>query len=117
MGNIDKGVFFVKNDKVALELYDLNKKFVKFIYDGKNTAILTDENNEEYILENIVFEIRSLLKNGEDLMMLKNENNVVEEIYFLKVKVDNTLTYEDNFSEKSVEVFEELKELMEEKAV
>ena len=50
-------------------------------------------------------------------MMMQNENNVVKEIYFLKVKVDNTLTYEDNFSEKSVEVFEELKELMEEKAV
>ncbi|MBE6462687.1 MAG: hypothetical protein E7005_02880 [Alphaproteobacteria bacterium] len=117
MGNIDKGVFFVKNDKVALELYDLNKKFVKFIYDGKNTAILTDENNEEYILENIVFEIRSLLKNGEDLMMLKNENNVVEEIYFLKVKIDDTLAYEDDFNEKSVKLFDEIKDFVDKSAV
>ena len=117
MFSIDRGVFFVKNDRVALELYDLGKKFIKLVYDGKNTVILTDENNEEYILENIVYEVRTLLKEGEDLMMMQNENNVVKEIYFLKVKVDNTLTYEDNFSEKSVEVFEELKELMEEKAV
>ncbi len=117
MISIDRGVFFVKNDRIALELYDLGKKFIEFVYDGKNTVILTDENHEEYILENIVYEVRTLLKDGEDLMMMQNENNVVKEIYFLKVKVDNTLAFEDNFSEKSVEVFEELKELMEEKAV
>lgn len=117
MISIDRGVFFVKNDRIALELYDLGKKFIEFVYDGKNTVILTDENHEEYILENIVYEVRTLLKDGEDLMMMQNENNVVKEIYFLKVKVDNTLAFEDNFSEKSTELFDEIKELIEDKAV
>ena len=54
MISIDRGVFFVKNDRIALELYDLGKKFIEFVYDGKNTVILTDENYEEYILENLI---------------------------------------------------------------
>ena len=117
MNNIDKGVFFVKNDKIALELYDLNKKFTMLLYDKKNTVVLVDENNEKYILENIVPEIRSLLKDEENIMMLQNENNKVKEIYFLKVKIDDTLVYEDNFNEKSVELFEYISEFIDKDAV
>ena len=117
MISIDKGVFFVKNNKIALELYDLNHKFIKLVYDGKNTIILINEKKEEYTLENIVPEVRSLLKDGETLLVMHNNDNVVKDVYFLKIKLDDKLAFEDNFSEKSKVLVEDLKEFIEQSAV
>ncbi len=112
MKKIDKGVFFIKDDKILLELYDLQGKFIYFIYDGKNTIVLNDEKKEEYILENIVPEVRSELKNKEKIMILHNENGEIKEMYVLNIKIDETLSFKDNFKEKSIEMYNEMNEFV-----
>lgn len=109
---IDKSVFFVKNNKVALELYNMELKFTKLVYDGKNTIILSDTENNEYILENIVKEVRGYLRDKEKIMMMQNEDGVVKEVYFLSVDVDNSMNYKDEYIDKCEEMFEEISNII-----
>lgn len=112
MEYIDKGVFFIKNNKVALELYDIDHKFEKISYDGKNTIVLSTAENGEYILKNIAPDIRKLLQDKEKIMMLQNQNGEVAEIYFLTIELDKTLQFEDEYNKKSEEIFDEISNII-----
>ena len=55
---LDDFIFYVLDNQVAIGIDNLPIIAQNIIYDGKNTLILQTSENKNYILQNIVLEVR-----------------------------------------------------------
>ena len=102
-------MFYVKDDEVALEVYE-DFRANKIVYDGKNTLVLTDNKNGRFIVQNIVFDVRRLLKKDKTLMIIHSKDDEIEDVYELKIHVNENSIFKDDLREKAKEFFEKVYE-------
>ena len=99
--------FYVNEGEVALEVFD-EFKADKVVYDGKNTLVLFDGDKGCFIVKNILPNIRKLLKDDVDLLVIHSKDDEIEDVYELKIKVNKDTIFKDDFYEKAQEFFEKV---------
>lgn len=102
-------MFYVKDDDVALEVYE-DFRANKVVYDGKNTLVLTDNKKGSFIVQNIIFDVRRLLRKDKQLMVIHSKDDEIEDVYELRIHVNEDSIFKDDLREKAKEFFEKVYE-------
>lgn len=108
---LDNFEFHAKNNELAISIYFPVAEIDNLRWDTKNTIILSMKNGEEYILTNILPNIREILKQIKTVMIVfKQEQNIVE-AYDVEIIKDTTMKFDDLFNEEAISCYRKLEEL------
>ncbi|MBR1915054.1 MAG: hypothetical protein IJ830_01240 [Alphaproteobacteria bacterium] len=98
---LDEFVFYINDDQVAVSINNIDINAEKAIYDGKNILYLKTPEDKSYALQNIVPEVRSILKKSNELTIILLKDQEFVDAYELELKIDETLSEEDVFSDEA----------------
>lgn len=104
--------FYVKDGQVAVSFDEENAILAdRAVYDGKNTLLLAGVDNKVFAVQNIVPEVRSILKNAGEVMVILEKDNEIAGAYELPLEYNEKLDFEDNFVSEAKDFCEFVTEL------
>lgn len=114
MIELDDFEFLVKDNELAVSV-DLPVCEINNIkWDTRNTLILSTQDGKEYILSNILPNIREMLRTTETIMIIfKQEENIIEAFDSTVIK-DPSLAFDDSFNKDALSLYREFEELKKE---
>ena len=98
---LDDFVFYINAGEVAVGLSDIEINAQKAVYDGKNMLYLKSPNDMQYILQNIVPEVREALKKAKAVTIILLKNGDCQEAYELSLQTDENLFGNDTFFDEA----------------
>lgn len=112
---VNHAEFYVKNQEtaIAFDMEEVQPLADKAAYDGKNTLVLLGINNTQFIVQNIVPEVRESLQKQSTIMVILRQKGEIQAAYSLKLETDNNLGFADTFSEQSQQLCTELETIVE----
>ena len=108
---LDSFEFYTKNNELAILIDCPVAEINNLRWDTKNTIILSMENGEQYILTNILPNIREILEQRETAMVVFKQEQDIVEAYDIKIIKDPTLGFEDLFNEEAISCYRKFEEL------
>lgn len=111
---IDEACFYLKESGVAVFLNNLAVLAESAVYDGRNTLVLTSGDGKNYAVQNIVPEVRKVLAEADNLMVILGNGEEISDAYELKLQHNDNLGFEDTFFENASKFYEDMVKLVEE---
>ncbi len=102
---LDNFEFYIKNNELAISIDCSVAEINNLRWDTRNTIILTMENGEQYLLTNILPNIRDILQRIETVMIVFKQKQEIVEAYDVEIIKDNTLEFDDLFNEEAISCY------------
>ena len=80
-----------------------------FMYDGRNCAILTRNDEKAFLLTNINPDARKVLNKLDTIVIIERDKGEVSNVYEVEVRHVENIPYPDNFQEDVNKMLDELK--------
>ena len=106
---LDNFAFYLKDNEVAVGVNIPVDDVDCLVWDEKNTLILKTENGTEYVLVNILPNVRDVLKSVSLVTVIFTQENDVKDAVDVGLVVNPSLTYDDNFNEEALSCYRSLK--------
>lgn len=108
---LDDFEFHIKNNELAISVDCPVAEINNLKWDTKNTIILSMEDGIQYVLTNILPNIREILEKTEKVMVIFKQKQDVVEAYDVEIIKDATLEFDDLFNEEAVSCYRKFEEL------
>lgn len=108
---LDNFEFHIKNNELAISIDCPVAEINNLKWDTKNTIILSMEGGEQYLLTNILPNIREILKKIETAMIVFKQKQDIIEAYNVEIIKDTTLEFDDSFNEEAISCYRKFEEL------
>ncbi len=108
---LDDFEFHIKNNELAISVDCPVAEINNLKWDTKNTIILSMEDGTQYVLTNILPNIREILEKTETVMVIFKQKQDIVEAYDVEIIKDATLEFDDLFNEEAVSCYRKFEEL------
>ena len=108
---LDNFEFHIKNNELAISIDCPVAEINNLKWDTKNTIILSMEDGKQYILTNILPNIREILEKIETVMIVFKQKQDIVEAYNVEIIKDTTLEFDDSFNEEAISCYRKFEEL------
>ena len=108
---LDNFEFNIKNNELAISIDCPVAEINNLKWDTKNTIILSMEGGEQYLLTNILPNIREILKKIETAMIVFKQKQDIVEAYNVEIIKDTSLKFDDSFNEEAISCYRKFEEL------
>lgn len=108
---VENACFYVKDGKAAVSIEDVPVLADSAVYDDKNTLLLAGVDGKTYAVQNIVPDVRMVLKDSDDIMVILEKDNDIAGAYELPLKHNETLGFEDNFANGAKDFYKFVEDL------
>ena len=108
---LDNFEFHIKNNELAISIDCPVAEINSLKWDTKNTIILSMEDGKQYILTNILPNIREILEKIETVMIVFKQKQDIIEAYNVEIIKDTTLEFDDSFNEEAISCYRKFEEL------
>ena len=109
MAILDNFSFFINEADVAVAIDCPVDAISSATWDEKNTLILKMENGVEYLLVNILPNIREIMTKVDFITVIFMQNREIKEACDVELKKDSNLNFEDNFKNEALDCYMALK--------
>ena len=108
---LDNFEFNIKNNELAISIDCPVAEINNLKWDTKNTIILSMEDGEQYLLTNILPNIREILEKIETVMIVFKQKQDIVDAYDIEIIKDTTLEFDDSFNEEAISCYRKIEEL------
>lgn len=108
---LDHFEFHIKNNELAIFIDCPVAEINNLKWDTKNTIVLSMEDGKQYILTNILPNIREILEKIETAIIVFKQKQDIVEAYNVEIIKDATLEFDDLFNEEAISFYREFEEL------
>ncbi len=108
---LDNFEFHIKDNELAISIDCPVAKINNLKWDTKNTIILSMEDETQYILTNILPNVREILERIETAMIIFKQKQDIVEAYNVEIIKDTTLEFDDSFNEEAISCYRKFEEL------
>ena len=108
---LDNFEFHIKNNELAISIDCPVAEINNLKWDTKNTIILSMEDGEQYLLTNILPNIREILEKIETVMIVFKQKQDIVDAYDIEIIKDTTLEFDDLFNEEAISCYRKIEEL------
>lgn len=110
---IENACFYVKDGQVAVSFADTAVLAERTVYDGKNTLALYGIDGKIYVVQNIVPDVREILKKSQNIMVVLEQGGKIAGAYEVFLLINDSLDFEDNFNQEAKGFFADMLKLAE----
>ncbi len=108
---LDEFEFHIKDNELAIFLDCSVAEINDLKWDTKNTIILSMEGGKQYVLTNILPNIREILKRVKTVLIVFKQKQDIVEAYNVEIIKDTTLEFDDSFNEEAISFYRKFEEL------
>lgn len=108
---VEKFEFLISGDELAIAVDFPVTNIKNICWDGKNTIVINSENDNKYVLMNILPNIRQMLENTKTLMLIFMQGQEIAEAYDIELTKDTSLEFDDLFYEEAISCYRKIEEL------
>lgn len=108
---LDNFEFLTNDSELAISLDCPVGKITCLEWDTKNTIIMSMEDGNQYVLTNILPNIRDMLEKISTVMVIFMKDQDIIEAYDIKIVKNITLSFDDLFSDQAIDYYKKFNEL------
>lgn len=108
---LDNFEFLTDETELAIAVDIAPVEVEKLVWDTQNTIILTTSDQQEYALINILPNVRKLLAQLNEVMVIFKSGADIKEAFEVALMKDDSLKFEDNLHDEAVETYKEFEKL------
>lgn len=108
---VEKFEFLISDNELAIAVDFPVTNIKNICWDGKNTIVINSENDNKYVLMNILPNIRQMLDNTKTLILIFMQGQEIAEAYNIELTKDTSLEFDDLFYEEAISCYRKIKKL------